>query len=55
MRLALKILVKFVVAFVFMTTVCTVVWEGVVNGYLYDCTDAFGFDYWQPGNWVQCR
>lgn len=51
MRRALKIIVKFLVSVVLTTIVCTAAWE-VVNERLYDCTDAFGFDYWQPGNWV---
>jgi hypothetical protein len=48
----LKIATKFVVSFFLMTIICTIVWQEVVNERLYDCTDAFGFDYWQPGNWV---
>jgi hypothetical protein len=51
MRHAVKIAAKFLMSLVLMTVVCTVAWE-VVNKRLYDCTDAFGFDYWQPGNWV---
>ena len=51
MRHALKILAKFLVSLILMTIVCTVAWE-LVNERVYDCTDAFGFDYWQPGNWV---
>src|SRR5260370_40449329 len=51
MRHVFKIVVKFLVSLVLMTIVCTAGWE-VVNQRLYDCTDAFGFDYWQPGNWV---
>ena len=51
MRHALKVAAKFVVALVLTTVVCTLAWE-VVNERLYDCTDAFGFDYWQPGDWV---
>lgn len=49
---ALEFAAKFVIALVVTTIVCTIVWQGVVNERLYDCTDAAGFDYWQPGNWV---
>jgi hypothetical protein len=46
-----KIAAKFVISMIVMTIVCTFIWELVADR-LYDCTDAFGFDYWQPGNWV---
>src|SRR6266436_3727036 len=46
------IVAKFIGSLVATTIVCTVVWQEVVNQRLYDCTDAFGFDYWQPGNCV---
>lgn len=48
---ALKSICKFLVLAILATIVCTAAWEAV-NERLYDCTDAFGFDYWQPGNWV---
>ena len=51
MHRALKIVAKFLASLVLMTIGCTAAWE-VVNERLYDCTDALGFDYWQPGNWV---
>ena len=54
MRRTLKIAAKFVISLVVMTIVCTAVWE-LVAYRVYDCTDAFGFDYWQPGNWVHGR
>jgi len=46
-----KIVAKFLTSLVVMTIVCTAAWE-VVNERLYDCTDSFELDYWQPGNWV---
>jgi hypothetical protein len=51
MRYALNILSRFLASLVLTTIASTLVWE-VVNERLYDCTDAFGLDYWQPGNWV---
>jgi len=51
MNHAVKLVAKFLMSFVVMTIVCTVAWEAV-NELLYDCTDAFGYDYWQPGKWV---
>ncbi|MCX6927465.1 MAG: hypothetical protein NT154_30305 [Verrucomicrobia bacterium] len=51
MRRALRIIAKFLVSLVLITIACTLAWEVASEG-LYDCTDAFGFDYWQPGNWV---
>jgi len=52
MRHIFKFIAKFFFGFLVTTIVCTAVWQDVVNERLYDCTDAFGFDYWQPGNWV---
>jgi hypothetical protein len=51
----LRILVRagmFLVMMVMMTFLCTVVWQVYVNERLYDCTDAIGFDYLHPGDWV---
>jgi hypothetical protein len=51
----LRILVRagiFLLAMVLMTIVCTLVWDRYVNARLYDCTDAVGFDYLHPGDWV---
>ena len=48
----LKYAAKFLLCFVMMTFICTVVWDQAVNGWLYDCTDAIGFDYLHPGDWV---
>jgi hypothetical protein len=45
-------IVKFLIVFVVMTIGCTIVWDRVIADKLYDCTDAVGFDYWQPGNWI---
>ncbi len=52
MKRRLKITAKFVVVMMFMTIVCTVFWDSVVNRDLYDCTDAVGWDYLRPGDWV---
>ena len=35
-----------------LTIVFTAVWQEFVDDELYNCTDAAGFGYWQPGNWV---
>jgi hypothetical protein len=43
---------KFVTALIVTTIGCTIIWQEFVNEGLYDYTDAFGFDYLQPGNWV---
>jgi hypothetical protein len=51
MRCALKIVGKFLVSLILTTIVCTAAWE-VVKERLYDCTDGFCLDYWQPGSWV---
>src|SRR5690348_16935789 len=32
--------------------VCTIAWGAWFPGKLYNCTDAVGFDFLQPGNWV---
>ena len=34
------------------TTISSLIWDGLVTDRLYNCTDAVGFDYLQPGNWV---
>jgi hypothetical protein len=52
MRRALKIFAKFAAALAIMTIISTAVWQEVVRETIYDCTDAFGFDYLQPGTWV---
>jgi len=43
---------KFVIVLVVMTVICTMIWGGFITDTLYNCTDAVGFDYLQPGNWV---
>jgi hypothetical protein len=52
MRRIFKIAAKFVIAMIALSFVFAMVWQGLVANRLYDCTDAFGFDYLQPGNWV---
>src|ERR1043165_4468011 len=44
--------IKFAISLIVTTIICTTLWQEVVNENLYDCTDAFGFDYWEPGHWV---
>jgi len=51
MNSAVKLAARFLMWFAVMTIMCTAAWE-VVSERLYDCTDSFGPDYWQPGNWV---
>jgi len=51
----LKSATKFVIVMVMMTVACTVIWGTFVTDKLYNCTDAVGFDYLQPGNWVHGR
>ena len=35
-----------------LTTIFSVVWGVFITDSVYNCTDAVGFDYLQPGNWV---
>jgi hypothetical protein len=42
----------FVGVLVVMLILCTNVWGQFVTDRLYNCTDAVGFDFLQPGNWV---
>jgi hypothetical protein len=51
-RRALKIAAKFVISMIGVTVLFTLIWQGFVANTLYACTDSFGFDYWQPGDWV---
>jgi len=48
----LKAAAKFIIAFFVMTIVCTIAWDALINGKLYNCTEAIGFDYLHPGDWV---
>src|SRR5271170_3737184 len=34
------------------TIFCTVVWDKYNDDKLYNCTDAIGFDFLHPGDWV---
>jgi len=43
--------VKFVVSMFVMTTVCTIVWETLVDGKIYDCTDPL-YGYLTPDGWI---
>ena len=42
----------FVVVFAITTEMFTIIWDAFVTDRLYNCTDAVGLDYLQPGNWV---
>jgi hypothetical protein len=48
----LKSAVKFVIVLAVAMAVCAMIWGAFVTDTLYNCTDAVGFDYLQPGNWV---
>ena len=48
----LKRTVKFSIVMFVVTIICTIVWQEVVNNYLYDCTDGNPLDFLAPGNWV---
>jgi hypothetical protein len=51
-RNALEGLAKFAMAFFVMTIACTILWETMVDGHLYNCTDPGFLDYLTPGDWV---
>ncbi|MCX6923229.1 MAG: hypothetical protein NT154_08480 [Verrucomicrobia bacterium] len=48
----LKTIAKFVIVLAVMTVIFSMIWGELVTDRLYNCTDAVGFDYLQPGNWV---
>ena len=48
----LKSIAKFVIVLVVMTVIFSMIWGELITDRLYNCTDAVGFDYLQPGNWV---
>src|SRR5580704_7276819 len=50
-----RFVVKFAVAFLVMTAICTVMWELVIHNALYDCTDPGFLDYLTPGDWVHAH
>ena len=43
---------KFLIAFAMIVAACTVSWDWIVNGKLYDCTDGGDLDFWFVGDWV---
>jgi hypothetical protein len=49
---ALASLGVFVGSLLIMAFVCTMVWDILINGRLYFCTDGGAFDFWFPGDWV---
>jgi hypothetical protein len=52
MRFVVLKTIKFIVAFFCCTVVCTILWQGLVTGRIYDCTDPGWLDYLFPGTWV---
>jgi hypothetical protein len=47
-----KSVARFGIVLILMTVICTMVWGGFVTDSLYNCSDAIGFDYLHPGDWV---
>jgi hypothetical protein len=47
-----KFAVKFFAIMFFLTMACTWAWDSFLFGQVYNCTDAVGFDYLHPGDWV---
>ena len=43
---------KFFIVMTVMAVICSMVWGEFVTDRLYNCTDAIGFDYTHPGDWV---
>jgi asparagine N-glycosylation enzyme membrane subunit Stt3 len=39
-------------ALLFCTVVCTLVWENLVVGKIFNCTDSLPFNFLNPGDWV---
>ena len=52
MRYFFKCAFKFLLIFFVATIINTIAWDTLINGKLYNCTDAIGFDYLHPGDWV---
>jgi hypothetical protein len=44
--------IVFVILLLGCMVLCTIFWSNFVDGKLYNCTDAVGFDFLQPGNWI---
>jgi hypothetical protein len=42
----------FLVALLFCTALCTFVWDNLVVGKLFNCTDSLPFNFLNPGDWV---
>jgi len=49
---ALRSIAKFVIVLIATTVMFSMIWDGFVTDTLYNCTDAVGFDYLHPGEWV---
>jgi uncharacterized membrane protein YphA (DoxX/SURF4 family) len=45
-------LTKFAISLALMAMVCSLAWDGLVNGRLYDRTGGGSFDFWIVGHWV---
>ena len=46
---AIKSIAKFVIALIATMVMFSMIWGGFITDTLYNCTDAVGFDYLQPG------
>jgi hypothetical protein len=46
---------KLVIVMVLMTVTSSMIWNRFVTDTLYNCTDAVGYDYFHPGDWVHAR
>jgi len=42
----------FLVALLFCTVFCTLIWDNFVVGKLFNCTDSLPFNFLSPGDWV---
>src|SRR6476620_4884904 len=52
MPLIFKSAAKFAIVLLAMTVACTIAWEVLINGTLYNCTDPGFLDFLSPGDWV---
>ena len=52
MKRPLLSLTKFVISLALMAMVCSLAWDGLVNGRLYDRTGGGSLDFWMVDHWV---
>jgi len=43
---------RFIATFATCTAIAAIIWQMAFPGKIYHCTDATGFDYLSPGDWV---